>query len=103
MLRNMKVRSKLVAMLLAPIIVLIGFAGVGATQREREAKQSSAVESLTQIAIKVNDAVHQVQAESGLSARTVAAHNKVPPVELKRQRKLTDDKIAAFEAALNAH
>jgi CHASE3 domain sensor protein len=64
MLKNMKVRTKLIAVLLAPVLVLVLLATIGVSQRLAVASGAQRVQELAQMAQTSANLAHELQAEA---------------------------------------
>ncbi len=67
-MKNWKVSTKLIAVLLAPLVVLIGLAWIGISERRTEASDASRAEDLTELAAKNSALIHELQNEAVFSA-----------------------------------
>lgn len=101
MLRNMKVGTKLVTVLAAPVIVLVVLAVVGVTGRLAEASDASRVEELTQFVTVNSDLINQLQQESVWSAAFMASGGARYRPELDAQRQSTDAALDRYRGALD--
>lgn len=114
LLRNMKVTTKLITVLAAPVVVLIVIATVGVTGRLSDASEARRVEQLTEF-IQVNsNLINEVQRESIWSAAYMGTFDETLDVNAARQRSAeagytaalaeqrekTDEARAAFEKAV---
>lgn len=101
MLKNLNMSAKLVAVLLAPVLVLVALAVVGIGERQAEADEASAATRLTQLASASNTLSHELQLEAILSATAMASEGLNAEVldQLEAQRIQTDSAAEAFEAA----
>jgi signal transduction histidine kinase len=105
MFRNMKVGTKLLAVALAPLLVLVVLAGLGIRERLDEARQAEAVESQARLAAVDNAVVHELQRERIYSAWLMASATAGASQEelsairadLDEQRTATDASLAAAE------
>jgi signal transduction histidine kinase len=111
LLRNMKVSTKLITVLAAPVIVLIVLATLGFTERTSDADEARRVERLTEF-IQVNSAlIGNLQREAVRSTADMAvvdatlqrdaAFGDAYRGQLELQRSATDDAVAAFEASVD--
>jgi len=79
MLKNFKVTTKLVAILVAPVVVLIALAYVGVNQRLSDANAAKRVQQLTEFAGTNADLMNELELESVYSAQvgaSLGAHGK---------------------------
>lgn len=102
MFKNLKVGTKLLAVALAPLLVLVVLAGLGIRERLDEAQQAEAVESQARLAAVDNSLVHELQRERVYSAWLMAAATAGASEEslasiradLDEQRVRTDEAMA---------
>jgi HAMP domain-containing protein len=73
MIRNMQIRSKLIAILLAPLVALTVLAFLGIGSAIGRGVQADRVDQETAFAVKVSQLVHELQAERDLSAGWIAS------------------------------
>src|SRR5262245_27416209 len=100
-MKNWKVSTKLIAVLMAPLIVLIGLAWVGISERRDQAAEASRAEDLTELAAKGSALIHELQNETIFSAAYQASDGQAVGSELEGARKNTDEAIAAFQDVLD--
>ena len=99
MLGNLRVRSKLVAVLLAPVLALAAVAALGVMQRSSVAAESRAVGELTEVATLVTAVADHLQAERTITAELLAASGRELGTALREQRLRTDDAVTALTEA----
>ncbi len=68
MLKNMKVGTKLIAVLVAPVLVLVILASIGVSQRLDTASKAKRVEQLAEMAAADANLAHEIQREAVFSA-----------------------------------
>jgi HAMP domain-containing protein len=73
MIRNMQIRSKLIAILLAPLVALTVLAFLGIGGAIGRGVQADRVDQETAFALKVSQLVHELQRERDLSAGWIAS------------------------------
>lgn len=98
MLKNLKVGTKLVAILVAPLLVLIALAYVGVTTRLKEAADAERVQQLTQFVNDNSNLIKELQLEglySAVYASTVKASGKPT---LDAQRAKSDQALVKYNA-----
>jgi sensor domain CHASE-containing protein len=71
MIRNMQIRSKLIAVLLIPLLALAVLATIGIRANVSRGIQADQVNDQTAFAISASSLVHQLQRERDLSAAWV--------------------------------
>ncbi|MEZ5141964.1 MAG: nitrate- and nitrite sensing domain-containing protein [Acidimicrobiales bacterium] len=103
MLKNLKVGTKLIVILVAPVIVLIGLAWVGAKQRLDAADNASRVGELTSFAAADANLAYQLEIEGLYSAEYMASLKKSGEPELKAQRAKTDAARKEYEDAVKTY
>jgi len=99
MLKNLKVGTKLVAILLAPVLVLMALAVIGVKQRLADASDAKRVEELTEFAKENADLVQALQIEGLYSAVYASTNKQQGKALLDEQRKKTDAAQAGYEAS----
>ncbi len=100
MLKNMKVGTKLIAVLVAPVLVLLILGYVGVSQRLSTASTTQRVEQLANMAAVNADLAHQLQRESIYSAAYMASAGTQWQPELAAQRKATDAAVTQYNDTL---
>src|SRR3954465_6107511 len=68
MLKNLKVTTKLVAILVAPVLVLVALAFVGVSQRQGDAREAERVLALTDFVGATTSLLKEVEREALLAA-----------------------------------
>lgn len=96
MLRNLKLGTKLLAVVLPPLIVLVIVAGLGATDRLDEAGDARSAEQYIELATRTNALVSELQRERTLSV-FVLSGGSAEGDPLGDQRELTDSAWSRFE------
>ncbi|MGZ4729553.1 MAG: nitrate- and nitrite sensing domain-containing protein, partial [Acidimicrobiales bacterium] len=86
----MKVGTKLIAVLVAPVLVLVILASIGVSQRLDTASSAKRVEQLAQMAAADANLANEIQREAVYSAAYMASGGKSWSDELATQRKATD-------------
>jgi signal transduction histidine kinase len=101
MLKNLKVTTKLVAILVAPVLVLIALAGLGVSQRQADANAAKRVQELTRF---VADAT-ALQKELNLEGLYAAAYSGSKKLnfgsEWQKQQEATDAAAARYRDDVN--
>lgn len=96
MLRNMKVGTKLLAVVLPPLLVLVAVAGFGAKDRLDEAADARVAEQYVELGLTSSGAMAALQAERSLSV--LAAANDGAAETLDAARAATDQAILEVRA-----
>jgi methyl-accepting chemotaxis protein len=103
MLKNIKIRTKLLLLLLLPILGLVFFSGREVLESYRILNNLRQTEKLVTLSVKVGALVHELQKERGLSSGYISAEAKRFKSELADQRKLTNETAQQLSEALLAH
>src|SRR3972149_4585709 len=99
-LRDLRVRYKILLLLLVPLLGLIYFAIDGIVDRSRTAGQMVAIQKLSGLAIAASGLVHEAQKERGMTAGFLGSSGKQFQAELPAQRSATDRKVAELRGFL---
>ena len=122
MLKNLSVRTKLFAVLVAPVVVLVLLAVIGITQRNTDAQDASRTAELAGFTETTSDVISALERENILSSAYVGAQTRANrtagegaptaaadatraeelKVRVDESRTVTDDAIAAFTADVEA-
>jgi signal transduction histidine kinase len=100
MLKNMKVGTKLIAVLVAPVLVLLILGYVGVSQRLSTSQSTQRTEQLAQMAAVNSTLANQLQHEMVYSAAYMASVGTQWRPQLDTQRKKTDVAIASYKTTL---
>ena len=100
MLKNMKVGTKLFAVLAAPLVVLVILASIGVSQRLTVASSAQRVQQLATMAQTDANLAHELQAEAYYSAAYMASGGTKWGAEKDAQRAKTDQARQDYEAAI---
>ncbi len=101
MLRNMKLGTKLLAVILPPLIVLVVVAGIGARDRLDQAADARAAEQYIELAASTSALVTTMQWERNLSMFVLAGGDEGDEF-LAERRERTDREVARMVAAVDA-
>ena len=102
MLRNMKVGTKILTVLVAPVLVLGVLAGLGVQERRADAASAEDVEQFTEVAAADAAAAHELQLERILTAQYLGSRGQGGGDDLVRQREATDEAVSQLEPQLVA-
>ncbi len=100
MLRNMKVGTKILTVLVAPLLVLGVLAGLGVQERLADADSAQDVEQFTVVASADSATVHELQLERMLTAEYLGSGGQLGGEDLVRQREATDEAVSGLEPQL---
>ncbi|WP_019814613.1 sensor histidine kinase, partial [Saccharomonospora saliphila] len=101
-LRNWRLRTKLIAMLLIPSVAVLVLVSLRAKADLDRAAGFAAAAERVRVETTVADVVHQLQRERDLTVRLVAAGRRPPSPELREQRQRLDAAIGEYERTLTA-
>ena len=93
MLRNMKVGTKILTILVAPLLVLGVLAGLGVQERLADADSAQYVQQFTEVASADSATVHELQLERMLTAAFVGSGGQFGGEDLALQRDATDEAV----------
>ena len=102
MLKNLKVGTKLVAILVAPVLVLLLLAVVGVNQRMNEASDAERVSQLTEFTEASSLLVKELQLEGLYSAVYASTDTARGKPELDAQRLKTDEALKGYTESLES-
>ncbi len=91
-LSNMKLSTKLLAMLALPVLVLLAYALTKAYSAFNVRQDTQQLEELSQLSVHASNYVHNTQAERGATAIFITSQGAKYGPELKAQRAITDEK-----------
>ncbi len=99
-MKNMKLSSKLMLMLIIPIIGLLIFAINGVSEKLELSNNAETIEKLSQLAVHSSTLVHELQKERGRTAGFLGSQGKNFATEILAQRAETDKKVTELKAFL---
>ncbi len=99
-MKNWKVSTKLIAVLIPPLLVLVILAGFGIQERRTDAASANRAEDLTELAAFSSNLAHALQNEAVFSAAHMSSGGSAVSAELAEQRALTDERLAEVNAVL---
>jgi HAMP domain-containing protein len=96
MIRNLPIRTKLFAILIAPLIALTILASVGIGTSLARKVEAERLADEAAVAIDLSQLVHELQQERDLSAGWVAGNGAVSKSGVVAQRKVVDKALTSF-------
>jgi signal transduction histidine kinase len=96
MLKNLRVRTKLIAVLAVPLAALIVMAGIGVQDRRAEAAEARDGRYLAEMTAARVELVHQLQLERTWTAAAVSGDRTFGVAEATNQRSITDTAVETF-------
>ena len=99
MLRNAPIRTKLIASLLGPLLVLSILALVGIRQNQAESARAEHSTAFARLAAGLAPLVHELQAERSLSTSYIDSDRKAWGQRLAEQRRRLDRVAASYRAS----
>ncbi len=93
MLKNLKVSTKLFAVLVAPVVVLVLLAVIGITQRNADAQDAARTAELAEFTETTSDVVSALERENILSSAYVGAQTRANRTAGEGSPTAADDKI----------
>jgi signal transduction histidine kinase len=100
MLRNMRFRSKLISILVVPIVALVAIAGTEAWSRHTESQRSEQLGRLVDLKAASDILAHSLELEEVATVHTIAG-DVIQPGDLEQRRADTDHDIVVYRAALD--
>ena len=101
--RDAKIRTKISLALLVALLGLVGFAGVLVRDKQRDARSSARIQTLSALSIKTGDVLHETQRERGRTAQFTSSRGTRFGAELAAQQKVTDQRLADLHAFVAAN
>jgi len=98
MLRNVPIRTKLIATLLGPLLVLSVLALVGIRSNQAESDRAARINASARLAAGLAPLIHELQTERSLSVSYIDSGRRQWGADLAEQRKAVEE----FRAARNA-
>jgi signal transduction histidine kinase len=95
--RNWRVRSKLVAILLVPLLAVLGFAGLRLRDVLDAQRQAHRAEQMAQFTRQVVVLAHALEAERDQSAVNLGSSHQDNGTELKSARDTTDKQVREYQ------
>jgi HAMP domain-containing protein len=99
MFQNVQIRSKLIAILVGPLLALIILSSVGIGTNLAQSAEADRVNRLSLFAGKLNGLVNELQEERSRSAVYLGARRRQGQDQLTAQRPVTDRMVADYRAA----
>ncbi len=99
-LRNAGIRTKLILMVTAPILVVLYFIVTSFVAETRAASQANDIQELAKLSTQIGDLINETQKERGRTSGFVTSGGTVFVDELAAQRAVTDAQIAIFREFL---
>jgi len=100
-LTDMKLSTKLVAMLLLPVLVLLAYALTKAYTAVNVLQATQQLQELSQLSVHASNYVHNTQSERGATAIYISSKGTKYRVELRAQRQKTDKTLKTLLDFLN--
>ncbi|MBF0614133.1 MAG: methyl-accepting chemotaxis protein [Magnetococcales bacterium] len=92
-LNRMTLRVQILVMLTLPMIGMIGFSVSGVLEKQRLSQQMNAMTTLSGLAVRISEVVHEGQKERGMSAGFLGSQGKKFSDQLPKQQQETDAKV----------
>jgi methyl-accepting chemotaxis protein len=96
--RDAKLRTKLLAIALTPLLGLTYFAGQSFFERNAAAREAEHIGVLVGLAVRIGNVVHETQRERGTTVLFVSSAGKTFQVELETQRRDTDQRVGELRS-----
>lgn len=100
-INNLSIKYKLLLYLIIPVLTILYFSISGINLKFVQQQNGSNLREFVQISFQLDDLIHEMQKERGISAGFIASGGKILHEELQAQRQLTDDKVRTFSRELD--
>ena len=97
---NLKVRTKLVLIVIVPLLGLLYFSASNTLERSAVSREMGKLESLVGLSVRIGGLAHELQKERGMTAGFLGSNGVKFAVELPVQRGETDKKTGELKQAL---
>ncbi|GMT48818.1 MAG: hypothetical protein IEMM0008_0357 [bacterium] len=101
MIKNIKIKSKLIIMILIPVLGLCYYSFTGILDKLNVSGEMSALHDLSDLAVKISNLVHELQKERGMSAGFIGSLGRDFRSEIVKQRVLVDEKASTLQKAID--
>ncbi|MCM2973690.1 methyl-accepting chemotaxis protein [Larsenimonas suaedae] len=102
LLHRISMGRKFLLTLTLPLLAMVYFAVTGVIERQQTAAEMNQLQSLTALAQRSGDLVHQLQRERGMTAGFLGSNGQSFSDKLPEQRQATDLEARAFQEHVNA-
>lgn len=99
--KDSRLRNKLLAIALAPLLGLTYFAATSFSERSAAASEATHIGTLVELAVRIGNLVHETQRERGATALYVSSAGKTFQAELDAQRRDTDQRASELRGYLD--
>lgn len=96
-LKDLRIRSKLMAMIMLPVAGIIYFFGTGLLEKSATASEMEKLQEMVELGVKASSMVHELQKERGMTAGYLGSKGVKFANELPSQRKATDGRRTEME------
>jgi methyl-accepting chemotaxis protein len=103
MFKNLAIRTKLLLLLLLPVLGLLYFSGLELFSNYTTMQEMRKTEHLVGLSVRTGGLVHELQKERGLSSGFINAKGEKFKDELGKQRQATDDQFKQLDAYLTVN
>jgi methyl-accepting chemotaxis protein len=98
--RDAKLRTKLFAIAIVPLLGLSYFAGQIVSERRANAAEVARLGALVELSVRIGSLVHETQRERGMTSLYVSGAGRTFQFELESQRRETDRRLIAYREFL---
>jgi methyl-accepting chemotaxis protein len=103
MLKNMKIRFKLLMMVVAPLIGLLVFSARDGMEKYTLLQSINATRTITGLAVRVGSLSHEIQKERGLSSGYINSKGEKFRDDLVKQRELVNGELVKVKQYVDAN
>jgi methyl-accepting chemotaxis protein len=101
LLHDARIRTKLFALVLVPLLGLTYLAGSRALERRSEVQSASALGRVVNASVDIGSLLHELQKERGMSSGFISSKGTKFAVQLDEQRARTDKRLSDLRALVN--
>src|SRR5687767_1785148 len=102
MLRDAGVRTKLLAVLAIPTLLLVAVTALLVTGQVGEARRAGQINALTEVAVQVNTVVHSLQEERSITLSHLQQPTAASKARVRAQRHFTDRQLSELRKLVAA-
>jgi len=99
MLQNWPIRTKLVVILIVPLVALAVLSAIQVRGNVTQVQEAQRTKALASFSVKANELINDVQSERLGSHSLTASHFRVPPIQVNAARPRVDAALTEFRAS----
>ncbi|HLS80353.1 MAG TPA: nitrate- and nitrite sensing domain-containing protein [Steroidobacter sp.] len=99
LIKNMRIRTKLLAMLALPALSLLYFSMAGVAEKNRVNLELERLQSMMGVSVRIGALVHELQKERGMTAGFIGSNGVKFSAELQAQASNSERAVAEYESS----